>query len=404
MYKNGKIRNLLGLRGGTILMVCFIFSAGLIVKESGILNPGPLSAVQAQGEPLNGYTSHADFEQQCSHCHAPLHCITDSRCQDCHMEIAKERTTSEGLHSRLPGTDRCQDCHTEHMGRETVITELAFANLDHASLTGYSLVAHQQDYAGNPLNCESCHLQDRFIDQTLDCITCHSQENPEYIEQHRYEYGDDCIQCHDGQDRMMAFDHNQVYALDGGHAEVACADCHPNHTYTGVTQSCVSCHEDPVVHQGEFGLECERCHTAQNWTDAKLVKHIFPLDHGGEGTSECQVCHSGTYTINTCYGCHDHTPEDMLAVHQELGIQDYENCMTCHPTGVEGEADRIMKNLANLQTNPALDQPENSASQQAIGWQLGTGKGWETYEENSIQPDNPEQSADSGTAGTGAGR
>jgi mono/diheme cytochrome c family protein len=105
---------------------------------------------------------------------------------------------------------------------------------------------------------------------------------------------------------------------------------------------CVSCHEDPPIHEGLFGLECERCHNTIAWTPAYLTRHTFFLDHGGQqGELACETCHVETYQTNTCYSCHDHTPEQMEDVHLAENIADYENCQECHPTGVAGEAARL---------------------------------------------------------------
>ena len=55
----------------------------------------------------------------------------------------------------------------------------------------------------------------------------------------------------------------------------------------------------------------------------------------------CQTCHTTTYFENTCYGCHDHEPAEMKAVHEAEGITEMEKCGECHPTGVSGEAERL---------------------------------------------------------------
>lgn len=101
---------------------------------------------------------------------------------------------------------------------------------------------------------------------------------------------------------------------------------------------CVACHEEPAVHADRFGLNCARCHTPQYWKPALLVRHTFLLDHGGEGQVTCQTCHVANYYENSCYGCHDHTVSDMQQVHLAEAIVAYDDCVLCHPTGVEGEA------------------------------------------------------------------
>jgi mono/diheme cytochrome c family protein len=104
---------------------------------------------------------------------------------------------------------------------------------------------------------------------------------------------------------------------------------------------CVACHEDPPVHKGMFGLDCVRCHALDAWTPASLTRHTFQLDHGGAGTVACETCHQETYILNSCYGCHDHQPEQMVDLHQPEGIDEFENCTLCHPTGAEDEGRAI---------------------------------------------------------------
>lgn len=106
---------------------------------------------------------------------------------------------------------------------------------------------------------------------------------------------------------------------------------------------CVACHEDPEVHAGRFGLDCVRCHTLAVWTPALLTRHTFRLDHGGEGEVACETCHLEAYTEHSCYGCHDHSAEQMPAAHEPAGIYEYERCIDCHPTGEAGEAEQLQQ-------------------------------------------------------------
>ena len=102
---------------------------------------------------------------------------------------------------------------------------------------------------------------------------------------------------------------------------------------------CRACHEEPDIHANRFGLNCARCHTLQAWKPALLTRHTFLLDHGGGGQVACQTCHTYTYFEHTCYGCHDHKPEQMIEVHAQEDILEFENCVACHPTGREGEGE-----------------------------------------------------------------
>jgi hypothetical protein len=306
--------------------------------------PGELSDAKAK-EGIEGaegnYVSHAEFEMGCAHCHAPVHCVVDTRCTECHQDVAAERAEVTGLHGRLP-TDECETCHMEHMGRDASISVLAFKHVDHEKLAGFDLAYHQVDYADQAMTCQSCHSSTKDVLGTLDCFTCHAENDHEMMAEHIQAYGLDCSSCHDGSDRMRDFDHQAAYQLEGAHAIDDCMACHAGYVFTGAPQECVGCHEDPEFHAGQFGEDCLRCHNTTAWTPARLSVHVFFLDHGDEGQDACQSCHTGSYARHTCDGCHDaHTGMDQ--VHQAEGIQDDTDCAACHPTGVQGEGKRIME-------------------------------------------------------------
>lgn len=112
----------------------------------------------------------------------------------------------------------------------------------------------------------------------------------------------------------------------------------------GDPHQCVSCHEEPAIHAQAFGINCARCHNTTTWTPAVLTRHDFLLDHGGEGEVDCKTCHPSNYVTYDCYGCHeDHQPDEMQEAHLAENIPAFENCASCHPTGAEGEADRLRR-------------------------------------------------------------
>lgn len=356
-----------GERGHSLLLMAvfgmaaaLFVGAGLYLKLSGKLSPGPLSAASSHNETLGGYVSHAEFEQQCSHCHAPIHCITDTRCQDCHKDIAQQRATASGLHSLLPGTQRCQNCHKEHMGRDAAITELSFANINHEKLASFSLEKHQQDYDGSPLSCESCHSDQQFIKDTLDCTSCHTEADHDYLSSHIETYGTGCVDCHDGRDRMIAFDHDQYYLLDGAHQPLDCGECHLEKQYAVTVSDCAGCHAEPELHAGIFGLNCVSCHTTLAWAPAQFIQHSFVSDTSNPGIDGCETCHAGTYSEYPCYSCH--TAEEMDAAHLPYDVLDTnENCIECHPAGRESEA-------AGLQAQQPYTAPEPGIEVSSSGY------------------------------------
>ena len=208
---------------------------------------------------------------------------------------------------------------------------------DHERLTNFSLARHKTDYDATELVCQDCHSQGLGQAEKTDCVTCHQTASPSFLAEHEQLFGSACLDCHDGRDTMADFDHNQIFALEGAHTLLACQDCHADQYFAESVRECVACHAEPAVHTGLFGLDCGRCHTAIAWTPAQLTQHTFPLDHGTDANLSCDTCHVQTYAEYTCYTCHEHTPTEMREVHLEEGISDYENCIECHPNGLEEE-------------------------------------------------------------------
>ena len=331
-------------RPSMLRSLVFMLGFGYIGFAYASLFPGPLTGNQMGGEAIGGYVSHAQFERGCSHCHAPLHCITEDRCQECHVEVAQEKAEMSGLHGLLPGTNRCQNCHVEHQGREADITTLAFRRIDHASLANFSLDYHQEDYNGQAMDCQSCHLQDNFVQASLDCVTCHAAEDHELMATHIDEHGMECLSCHDGTTRLKDFEHNvQAFNLTGAHTEVECQECHsdPELQYGETPSDCQNCHgeEDQPESHPHFGNDCQRCHTTTAFAPARLTQHTFDLNHAltTEGEIDCQACHQTTYAAVDCMGCHTEGGR-VEAEHANLGIVDMAKCTDCHPTGMPGES------------------------------------------------------------------
>lgn len=316
------------------------------------LNPGALSSINRSGEALGGYDSHAMFEEACTHCHAPIHCVTDTKCQDCHIEIARQRTEMVGLHSRLPGTEKCQSCHVEHRGKDAVISAVALPNINHQELSGFSLARHETRYDGSQMVCEDCHTEGRFSPDEVSCLDCHEDADGELIAQHSAEHGDNCLGCHDGTGAIVEFDHNTVYLLEAGHETASCRECHADNLFAGTSQACESCHGEPDIHTGQFGQDCARCHTAVAWAPAQLTQHRFALDHGDSGQLDCTACHKGSYDQVSCTDCHP--AADMPGLHAPEAVPDFRPeapCISCHATG--GPEDRAP--LAGASLLPVTD-------------------------------------------------
>jgi hypothetical protein len=374
-------------------------------------SPGAVTAQSRAGVTLQGYSSHAEFEEQCAFCHQPLNRSQSELCVECHQNISDQLDSKTGTHGKMDSATVCKDCHSEHKGRDFDPVAFAVAQYDHTqtrlALTGaHSTVDCEDCHTGGNYqleyqdckdchvepamhtgmftqNCDTCHTdldwrpafiegelydheQSRFslarhpifaAPQELVCVNCHSAQttqadlqtcdtchtdlDPGFMQEHLKTMGEDCLQCHDGKDRMSGFDHASVFLLDGKHSRLECSACHTDFRFGGTPSACTDCHAEPDIHAGFFGDQCQHCHTTQGWTPAMLVQHTFPLDHGKGGEVSCLTCHPDAYPQYTCYSCHEHQPEEMAKEHLEEGIplEELATCAKCHPTGLEDEAE-----------------------------------------------------------------
>ena len=209
--------------------------------------------------------------------------------------------------------------------------------------------AHQS--LSGVLNCTKCHdLGAGGV--KFKCLDCHT-EIRDRLAQNRGMHAvwvgtkgtsKDCVQCHSDhngadfplirwQPSREALDHRQTgFALTGAHAGLRCEQCHNareilpaaragiqvkdlNHTYLGLTNSCIGCHEDE--HRGQLGANCTQCHTTTAWKPASGFNHAatkFPLT-GTHATVACAKCHTSLadakpyirytgFAFETCTACH----------------------------------------------------------------------------------------------------
>lgn len=301
----------------------------------------------------------ADFGEDCLQCHDGLDRFTEfdhaqtvfpllgkhagAECADCHPGARQPQDFSTasvecvdchaepGAHRALFSTD-CAECHTTHGWSPAQLNALLF---DHTQTTGFSLQTHRQTSAGEAFTCIKCHINAGASDfsQTL-CAECHAQIAPDFMQQHQAQVGLDCLQCHDGVDRMIGFDH-AIFPLDGAHAAQTCVACHLEYRFTDTQSACVACHAEPDLHKGSFGLQCQYCHRTDFWQPAQLKLHPFPLNHGENDPTSCKTCHTDTYAEYTCYTCHEHQPDAIAQSHQAAGISagQLPDCAACHLTG-----------------------------------------------------------------------
>jgi hypothetical protein len=207
-------------------------------------------------------------------------------------------------------------------------------------VVGYSLAGHGLRVDGSPFACSDCHVESLARFDVVTCDDCHRQDDALFMQTHVADFGADCLDCHDGIDSYSRanFDHSRVFPLTGRHEAVQCAECHVDRVFAGTPTDCVACHVDPAFHAGAFGITCTDCHTTAAWQPARFDRpHTFPFDHGDAGVNSCRTCHVVHVQSYTCYECHDRA--EIAEKHLDEGINDFEDCTSCHPTGSKDEAE-----------------------------------------------------------------
>ena len=328
-----------------LILVILLVGLGLTIWRQGGLafSPGDLSSTGSQGVMLEGYKSHADFEKQCSSCHQPLSSLQAELCMECHTGIGDQITMQNSLHGKLEDVMQCAACHSDHQGRQHDLKLGSLDDFDH-SLLAFSLIWHRLDYDQEPIACLDCHVTDsQFSVPNASCSNCHAGADGEFVLVHAADFGDGCVECHDGLDSLARFEHiNSDFPLEGVHQEVACAACHVQGQFAALPSDCAACHVEPPLHSGMFGTDCAACHNSQAWSPALVAGATFdhnthtrfslelhPVDFQGNDLS-CQGCHveeiSG-FSQETCFGCHALDDESFMLEHkQDFGG----SCLECH--------------------------------------------------------------------------
>jgi hypothetical protein len=257
-----------------------------------MVGPGPLVA------------GHAEIATDCFACHTPGRGATAERCIACHAlpdiglrttqgaAVVNAKPLKVSFHQEL-NDQNCMVCHSDHAGPK--LTQRSRKPFSHGMLR----VATRD-------RCDTCHTapkNDLHKKLSFGCERCHKLEAW----------------------KPASFDHASL-----NQAELA---------------RCESCHKPPAdtLHQQMTG-NCAQCHLPQAWKPATFDHaKFFPLDK--DHNASCVTCHTGNnYKQYTCYGCHEHTPANMQAKHQEEGVsENLDNCVSCHRNASgegEGKGDR----------------------------------------------------------------
>ena len=250
---------------------------------------------------------HAEYESECSRCHAHFSKRTQSDlCRDCHEDIDADIRNNRGYHSHVPDIKNkpCKSCHTDHTGRKADIVMLNLATFDHGN-TDFLL---ENGHKGVP--CSNCHLQNmKFSEASSSCFDCHEKQDP-----HKGKLGEKCGNCHTAKSwEEFDFDHDKTeFRLEGKHQDVACNVCHINNNYKETPKDCHSCHYLNDVHEGRHGKKCQDCHSTRKWDESEFDhdrETEFKLT-GKHKDISCKTCHTKALANKKpgkeCYSCHKH--------------------------------------------------------------------------------------------------
>jgi len=202
-------------------------------------------------------------------------------------------------------------------------------------------------------DCFACHAPLTGA-QSARCVTCHKPGEIGRLTTtglpivkpltstpfHQKLVSEDCVACHS--------DHAGVKRFR--------PQGHFNHDLLKkeTREICQDCHKAPVdpLHKQITG-NCKQCHSQDKWKPATFDHDkYFQLDR--DHNKGCVTCHvRNDYSRYTCYGCHEHTAENIRRKHVEENIRNFSNCVECHRSanehdirreGGEGESKRVKKN------------------------------------------------------------
>ena len=190
-------------------------------------------------------------------------------------------------------------------------------------------------HASLEADCFACHAPLQGADSQR-CITCHQPATIGKLSStgmplikplttvpfHQGLRTNDCVACHSDHAGVKRF--RQAGRFD--------------HTLLkrDIGEQCQTCHQAPkdALHRQVTGT-CTQCHAQDKWVPATFDHDkYFVLDR--DHTTTCATCHErNDYSRYTCYGCHEHTPQNIRREHVEEGIRDFANCVECHRSADE---------------------------------------------------------------------
>lgn len=185
-------------------------------------------------------------------------------CDACHARAPGQRTASY----RRPHA-RCLDCHKDpHKGETDRYAKEKSCEACHR-VDSWRQVAFAHERTRFPLagkhakaSCLACHKKVdpgtprermKFTDLPLACDACHRDVHAGQL---AVKGATRCERCHTSDSwKAVGFDHDRdaSYRLDGAHARVACAGCHPTEKRDG----------RPLVRYKPLASSCRDCHAGR---------------------------------------------------------------------------------------------------------------------------------------------
>jgi len=181
-------------------------------------------------------------------------------CQACHQNDVKGKKTptqcfSCHAHQDVHNTQQGKKCNQCHNDKSWWLEDVRY---DH-DLSDFPLLGQH-----STLGCEACHATSNFKDAKKQCQNCHAQDDV-----HEKTFGQKCKACHNTNAWLIwDFDHDQTdFKLQDAHENLTCQECHtrPLSKQKPLKTSCISCHFNDDIHDGNFGKQCQKCHSQQDF-------------------------------------------------------------------------------------------------------------------------------------------
>lgn len=192
----------------------------------------------------------------------------------------------------------------------------------HKTLEGDCFACHAPLTGASSLRCTSCHKPaDIGRLTTTGSVLAKPVTKAAF---HQELSSQDCVACHSDHAGVKRFARTRLFDHDL--------------LKKSTRDQCQSCHKSPAdaLHKQITG-NCLQCHTQEKWTPATFDHNqYFVLDR--DHNASCVTCHvRNDYSRFTCYGCHEHTPDNIRREHIEEGINKFDNCVECHRSANEDD-------------------------------------------------------------------